>query len=157
MYSRRRFLDTFATGLGGIALSSLLARDSWGAPVPGEAADPPPHHPPKARRVIQVFLQGGLSQVDSFDYKPQLVKSHGRSLSSNEKPDVFFGKVGLLRANDWEFKQRGQSGLWISELFPHIATVADELCVINSMVAESSSHTPATFQESSGFRLNGFP
>ena len=82
---------------------------------------------------------------------------HGKSLQSDEKPDVFFGKVGLLRASDWAFKQRGQSGLWISDLFPHLATVADELCVINSMVAESSSHTPATFQESSGFRLNGFP
>jgi hypothetical protein len=70
---------------------------------------------------------------------------------------VFFGKVGLLRAPDWKFKQRGKSGLWISDLFPHIATAADELTVINSMVAESSSHTPATFQENSGFRLNGFP
>ena len=82
---------------------------------------------------------------------------HGKSLQADEKPDVFFGRVGLLRSNDWEFKQRGQSGMWISDLFPHIATVADELTVINSMVAESSSHTPATFQESSGFRLNGFP
>ncbi|MFT6596644.1 MAG: hypothetical protein ACJAT3_002627, partial [Akkermansiaceae bacterium] len=89
--------------------------------------------------------------------KPKLKELHGKSLSADEKPDVFFGKVGLLRQSDWEFKQRGQSGLWISELFPNIATVADELAVINSMVAESSSHTPATFQESSGFRLNGFP
>ena len=70
---------------------------------------------------------------------------------------MFFGQVGLLRQNDLAFQQRGQSGLWITELFPHIAGVADELTVIRSMVAESSNHTPATFQENTGFRLNGFP
>ena len=70
---------------------------------------------------------------------------------------MFFGQVGLLRKNDWDFSQRGQSGLWVSDLFPHIAEVADELTVIHSMVAETSNHTPATFQENTGFRLNGFP
>ncbi len=75
----------------------------------------------------------------------------------DERPDVFFGQVGRLRKPDWEFRQRGQSGLWISDLFPHLAEVADELTVIRSMVAETSNHTPATFQENSGFRLNGFP
>src|SRR5688500_14305517 len=65
--SRRDLLAQFATGLGGMALATLLARDAAAAPIPGEAADPPPHHPPKARRAIQIFLQGGLSQVDSFD------------------------------------------------------------------------------------------
>jgi len=78
-------------------------------------------------------------------------------MPSEEKPDVFFGQVGLLRKNDWDFKQRGKSGLWISELFPQIAGVADELTVIRSMFAETSNHTPATFQENTGFRLNGFP
>ena len=116
-----------------------------------------PHYAPNVKQVIHICLCGGISQVDSFDYKPKLKEMHGKSLQADEKPDVFFGRVGLLRSNDWEFKQRGQSGMWISDLFPHIATVADELTVINSMVAESSSHTPATFQESSGFRLNGFP
>src|SRR5262249_19455536 len=85
------------------------------------------------------------------------IKAHGKSLQSSERPDVFFGQVGLLRNPDWEFRQRGQSGLWISELFPHLAQVADELTVIHSMVAETSNHTPATFQENTGFRLNGFP
>jgi hypothetical protein len=63
----------------------------------------------------------------------------------------------LLRKNDWEFQQRGQSGLWISELFPHLASVADELTIVRSMFAETSNHTPATFQQNTGFRLNGFP
>jgi hypothetical protein len=148
---RRDFFNWTQRGLTGAALSSLLIRDGLASQSKES------HVAPKAKRVIHICLCGGLSQVDSFDYKPKLKELHGKSLKTDEKPDVFFGRVGLLRANDWEFKQRGQSGLWISELFPEIATVADELTVINSMVAESSSHTPATFQESSGFRFNGFP
>src|SRR4029077_5219701 len=82
---------------------------------------------------------------------------HGRSLQSNERPDVFFGQVGLLRQSDWTFRRRGRRGVWVADLIPEIAQVADELTVINSMVAETSNHTPATFQENTGFRLNGFP
>ena len=156
---RREFLSFAQTGIGSVALTSLLMRDRRldAAEVPGEADDPPPHHPPRVKQVIQIAARGGFSQVDSFDYKPALEKLHGKSLSASEKPDVFFGKVGLLRKHDWEFKQRGSSGLWVSDLFPHLAGQADELTVIRSMFAETSNHTPATFQESSGFRLNGFP
>ena len=125
--------------------------------MPGEAADPPPHHPPKAKRAIQIFLSGGLSQVDSFDYKPALEKYHGQPLPSSEKPDVFFGQVGLLHQSHWAFKQRGQSGLWISELFPHLAECADQLTFVRSMLASSGNHGPAIFEALSGFRLMGFP
>ncbi len=145
-----------AHGLGSAAVASLLYKDgALAAPVSPQL--PSPHFAPKARRAIHICLCGAMSQVDSFDYKPALAKLHGKSLSTDEKPDVFFGKVGLLRQNDWAFRQHGKSGLWISDLFPHIATCADELTVINSMVAETSNHTPATFQENTGFRLNGFP
>ncbi len=96
-------------------------------------------------------------QIDSFDYKPELQRFHGKSLQSDERPATFFNKVGLLRQNDFSFRQRGNSGLWGSDLFPHLAEVADELTVIRSMVADSANHTPATFEENSGFRLNGFP
>ncbi len=159
MLSRRELFHWATTGIGGTALLSLLLRDGTiqAAPAPGDASDPPPHHPAKAKRVIHVVACGGVSQVDTFDYKPELARYHGKSLTSDEKPDVFFGQVGLLRKSDWEFKQRGQSGLWVSELFPHLAQIADELTVIRSMYAETSNHTPATFQESTGFRLNGFP
>ncbi len=155
--TRRRFLETFSTGLGGIALASLLARESSAAPVPGEAADRPPHHPPKARRAIQIFLQGGLSQVDSFDYKPQLEKLHGKSVPGKEKPVAFMGHVGLLHKAHFAFKQRGQSGLWVSDLFPRLAEVADELTVIRSMWSGTGNHTPATYEANSGFRTLGFP
>jgi hypothetical protein len=156
---RREFLSWVTNGLGSAAAASLMLRDRvlHAEPVPGEAADPCPHFRPRAKRAIHICLCGAMSQVDSFDYKPELIKFHGKSLKSREKPDVFFGQVGLLRKPDWEFKQRGKSGLWISELFPHIATVADELTVIRSMFAETSNHTPATFQENTGFRLNGYP
>ncbi len=157
--SRRDFLAQLGSGLGGIALASLLARDGLlkAAPIAGEAADLPPHHPPKARRAIQIFLSGGLSQVDSFDYKPALEKYHGQPLPSSEKPDVFFGQVGLLHQSHWAFKQRGQSGLWMSELFPHLAECADQLTFVRSMLASSGNHGPAIFEALSGFRLMGFP
>ena len=156
---RRDFLSFAASGIGAVAMAELLLRDgvAKGDFVPGQAAVPWPHHQPRAKRVIHIVACGGFSQVDSFDYKPELESLHGKSLVSEERPDVFFGQVGLLRKSDWRFRQRGQSGLWISELFPHLAQVADELTVIRSMFAETSNHTPATFQQNSGFRLNGFP
>lgn len=155
--SRREFLQWSKSGIGAAAALSLMLRDRTvqAEGIPGGASNPAPHHTPRAKRVIHIVACGGVSQIDSFDYKPDLEKHHGQSLG--EKPDVFFGKVGLLRKNDWTFQQRGESGLWVSELFPHIAGIADELTVVRSMYAETSNHTPATFQENTGFRLNGFP
>jgi len=157
--SRRDFLQFSTMGLGAVALGDMLVRDGVARAdgVPPQAADPWPHHDSKAKRVIHIVSCGGLSQVDTFDYKPELGKLHGKSLVSDERPDVFFGKVGLLRKSDWKFKQRGESGLWISDLFPNLAKQADELTLIHSMFGETSNHTPATFQQGTGFRLNGFP
>ncbi|MDB5389518.1 MAG: hypothetical protein JWM11_5164 [Planctomycetaceae bacterium] len=157
--TRRDFLSWSSQGLGSVALAALLLRDGQlrAAPVPGEAHDPPPHFPAKAKRVIHIYACGGVSQVDAFDYKPELIRQHGMPLNSPERPDVFFGKVGLLCKPMYDFKQRGQSGQWISDLFPKLAEVADDLTFVKSMVAETSNHTPATFQANTGFRLNGFP
>lgn len=145
--SRRDFFSWSANGLASAAALHLLARDGGAKP----------HHTPKAKRAIQISLVGGMSHLDSFDYKPELAKHHGKPLGGDAKPDVFFNQVGLLRKPDWEFKKRGQSGLWVSELFPHIAGVADELTVINSMTADSANHTPALFVLNSGFQFNGYP
>lgn len=153
---RRRFLALLSAGAGASAQQWLHGdRVALAEGMAGSANWP--HHLPRAKRVIHVVACGGVSQVDSFDYKPALKALHGKSLVSDERPDVFFGKVGLLRNSDWEFRQRGESGLWVSELFPNLAEVADELTIINSMYGETSNHTPATFQQNSGFRLNGFP
>jgi hypothetical protein len=157
MPARREFLRQFSTGLGGMALASLLARESAAGPVRGEAADLPPHHPSKARRAIQIFLQGGLSQIDSFDFKPELEELHGQAVPGEQRPQAFMGKVGLLHRPHFAFQQRGESGLWVSDLFPHLAGVVDELTVIKSMWAGTGNHTPATYEANSGFRTLGFP
>ncbi|MCA9000251.1 MAG: DUF1501 domain-containing protein [Planctomycetaceae bacterium] len=157
--TRRDFLSWTSHGLGSAALASLMLADgsASSAVTKPQAGDPWPHFEAPAKRVIHICACGGVSQVDSFDYKPTLEKFHGKKYSGIDSADVFFGQIGLLRQSDWAFKQRGESGLWISDLFPHLAEVADELTVIKSMFAETSNHTPATFQENTGFRLNGFP
>jgi hypothetical protein len=155
MITRRRFLDVFATGMGGVALADIIAREASSGSERIAAADSLPHHPPKARRAIQIFLQGGLSQVDSFDYKPELEKVHGQTPPKGAQS--FMGRLGLLHRPHFAFKQRGESGLWVSELFPQIASVADELTVIKSMWAGTGNHTPATYEANSGFRTLGFP
>ncbi len=129
--NRRELFDFATSGLAAVAVAGMLSTDRGlrAAGVDGQASDPPPHHPAKARRVVQIVLCGGFSHVDTFDYKPELARFHGKSLEGSQRPDVFFGKVGLIRQNDWDFKQRGDSGLWVSELFPHLAQVADELTV----------------------------
>jgi len=153
---RRDFLSWVGNGLGATALMCLMEREVRAAGIPGEAKDPPPHLIPKARRAIHICCCGGYSQLDTFDYKPELARRHGQSLGG-AAPETFFGQIGLLRQNDFTFQQHGQSGLWISELFPKLARLADELTVIRSMVADSANHTPATMHENSGFRINGFP
>ena len=143
--TRRELLSWGSYGLTGAALASLLQ------------ARTQPMYTASCKRIIHVCLMGGLSHLDSFDYKPELARFHGKPFESETRPETFFNRIGPLRKNDWEFKRRGKSGLLISELFPHIATVADELTVIRSMVADSANHTPATFQQNTGFQLNGFP
>ena len=158
--SRRRFLDFNLSGLGGAALLDLLhansARGATTAQDPRLAAGSGATAP-KAKRAVHICLIGGLSHVDSFDYKPALHQLHGTALPNFVQPDTFFGSAGLLRKHEWTFRQRGQSGVWISDLFPHLATCADDLTIINSMYSESGNHTPAMFLQNSGFQSNGFP
>ena len=154
--TRRQFLEFSATGLGAAALMGLLDTGSAAAASPRNKTVGP-NHAPRAKRVIHICLMGGLSQVDSFDFKPTLEKLHGKSAPPSVKPDTFFGSAGLVRPHEWKFKQRGESGLWVSDLFPHIASVADELTVIKSMQSDSANHTPASFLQNSGFASNGFP
>lgn len=155
--TRRDFLRDAVFGLHAVAAADLLLRD--GLLRADEVSRPKGlHHEAKARQVIHIFLGGGLSQVDSFDYKPELEKYHGRNMPATlGKADVFSGKVGRLHKSHYAFKQRGKSGLWVSDLFPQIAEVADELTVIRSMVAETANHIPGIFQANTGFRQMGFP
>jgi hypothetical protein len=153
--TRRDLLRDAVFGVAGVAVADLLLRDGKLLAADGR---PGLHHEAKARRVIHVYLGGGLSHVDSFDYKPELEKYHDKDMpESFGKPDVFFGKAGRLHKSHYPFKKRGESGLWVSDLFPHLAEVADELTVINSMVAETANHIPGTYQANTGFRQMGFP
>lgn len=156
---RREWFSWTMRGIGAPAALALLQQHGLlqASAVSGDQPQHSHHVPARCRRVIHIYLCGGLSHLDSFDYKPALARYHAQPLPSSEKPETFFGKIGLLRRNDWAFRQRGESGLWISDLFPHIAECADELTVIRSMAADSANHTPATFQANTGFRFNGYP
>lgn len=158
--SRRDLMTHWGmAGLGATAIVDMLSRNALGNDdqTRHSNADRSGVKVPKAKRAIHICLVGGMSHVDSFDYKPELHRKHGQSLVTSEQPDTFNGKIGLLRKADWTFRPRGQSGLYVSDLFPHIAQQADQLTVIRSMVSESANHTPALFYENSGFQFNGFP
>jgi hypothetical protein len=135
-----------------VAATWLLARDARG----GEAVSGL-HHAAKAKRVVQVFCPGGVSHVDTFDHKPELARLDGKPMTGKGKADTFFGQPGNLMKSPFVFKQYGQSGRWVSDLFPRLAGRADDLTFIHSMTAKSSNHTPAAFQMNSGFVLSGFP
>ena len=137
-FSRREMLRTATCGFGSVALAGLTAEAS--AKESNLVAARAPHHAPRAKRVIFLFMRGGPSHVDSFDPKPELQANHDQV---NEE--------GKLMASPWKFQQYGESGLWVSELFPHLAKKhADDLCVINSMHCDSPAHPAATIQVHTG-------
>ena len=153
--SRRLFLERSGGGLGGIALAHLLGRES-------AAADPNLngglHHPAKAKRVVQLFMSGAASQVDTFDYKPLLIKRSGEEFNpGGEKIELFQSSPGPVMQSPWDWKQYGESGKWMSGLVPHLAECVDHMAFFPSMVATSNVHGPATFMQNSGFILPGFP
>jgi hypothetical protein len=153
-YSRRAVLRSLVGSsllLPGIVAELLAETGSSSAAVPeaNPLAPKPPHFAPKAKRVIFLNMSGGVSHVDSFDYKPKLFEDHNKSFlvpqkmleafaPDNRVPEKYFKKP------QWEFKQRGQSGLWISELFPHIAECADDLCLVRSLRNDHADHFQAT-------------
>lgn len=157
--SRRALLSRAANGFGALALGALLqpAARALGATDP--LAPRPSHFRPRARNVIFLFMEGGVSQVDSFDPKPRLTRHHGedprKAIGKLEKTQ--FENVGTVFKCPWEFRQHGQSGLWISDLFPHVARHADDLCVLRSMTSAFPEHTSANYFLHSGLGLQGRP
>jgi len=145
--TRRDFLQNASLGFGSLALSSL-----YGAPVI-------PHYRPRAKNVIFLFMEGGVSQVDSFDYKPMLAKYHGKDPRKviGKIEATQFGNVGKVMKSPWAFKQRGQCEAWISDLFPHMAELADELAIIRSMTSNFPEHATACYYMHSGLGLQGRP
>ena len=153
--SRREMLGRCAGGFGAVALSSLLAD-----PVYGKSRSPfaprKPHHEPRARNVIFLYMDGGVSQVDSFDPKPRLDKDHGKPFAARINPTQF-DNIGTTFKSPWAFKRYGQCGLTVSDIFPYIGAMADELCVVRSMTSKFSEHNSANFFLHTGFGVQGRP
>ena len=146
MFSRRDMLRTAGTGFGYLALADLLAA-SEAKPKADPLAPKAPHFPAKAKRVIFLFMQGGVSHVDSFDYKPRLFKEDGKIIEvADSRAVAKTGKGALQRVMKplWDFQQHGQSGRWGSNLFPHMNRHVDDLCFLHGMHTEGVAHGPAT-------------
>lgn len=157
-FHRREFGGQMAASVGTIALASLLDADGCLADSAGTGGIlHSPHRPARAKRCIHIFSPGGVSQVDTFDHKPALERLDGKRLLGQGEIDTFFGKVGVLRKSFYKFRRHGQSGSWVSSLFPHLATCADDLTYFHTLVSKSSSHTPACFQMNTGFTQVGYP
>ena len=153
--TRRDVLRHCAGGFGAVALSALLADRVDGR---GEAPFQvkPTHHKPRAKSVIFLYMDGGVSHVDSFDPKPRLAEEHGQAFKARIEPTQF-NNIGKVLKSPWEFKRYGQSGIPISDLFPQIGRTIDDVCVVRSMVSEFSEHQNANFFLHTGFGIQGQP
>ena len=164
LLDRRQFLSGSATALGSIALTNLLGLDGLLAAAPaGPVIDPtrpyaprPPHFPAKAKSVIVIFCAGAVSQLETWDYKPELIKWDNQPLPGG--PAVTFqGPAGNLARPQYGFRQRGRTGKWVSDLIPHLAELTDDIAFIHSLTSKSNTHGPAENFLSTGFNLDGFP
>src|SRR6516162_6168310 len=140
---RRQFLWNFGGGLGGIALAQMMSGET--------------HFPPKAKRVVQLFMSGAASQCDTFDYKPELIRRNGEKFDPGGKVELFQSSPGSVMKSPWKWRQHGKCGKWVSDLLPHLASCVDDMAFIHSMVSKSNVHGPATFMQATGFVLPGFP
>ncbi|TXT27639.1 MAG: hypothetical protein FD138_2723, partial [Planctomycetota bacterium] len=147
--SRRNSLKRTAAGFGSIALASLLSERSSAASGDDPLAARAAHHVARAKRIIFLFMSGGPSQVDTFDPKPLLTRDDGKPFPF-DKPRVQFNSTGNLLKSPWRFRQHGDSGLWVSELFPHLAGRVDDLCMIHSMHGTNPAHGGAVMKVHTG-------
>ena len=154
-------------GLSGIAIAQLLnsdgllAADNTSLRPAIDAASPnaprAPHFAAKAKNVLVIFCAGACSQIDTFDYKPELITRHGQPMPGGDQLLTFQGQQGNLTRSPWEFKPRGESGKMVSQLVPHLAELADDMCFIHSLTSKTNTHGPGENFMSTGFTLDGFP
>ncbi len=158
---RREFLTKTTLGLGAMSLASLLnPAAAWAQKLTGGAVGP--HFVPKAKRIIYLYMAGAPSQLDLFDHKPLLVKMNGKDIPQSVLGNRITGTAATqsslpIVGSRRQFSQHGQSGMWMSDLMPHMAQVSDELCMINSMHTESVQHEPAQMFTNTGSELPGRP
>ena len=160
---RREFLADIGGGFSSIALAHLLGTDVLGSGESRSKADNlngGVHHPAKVKRIVQLFMNGGASPMDTFDPKPRLTELHGKQFDPGEgqKVESVTGSPGFkVLKSPFEFKQHGESGRWVSSVFPHTAGVVDDLSFLMSMVSKSNVHGLASYMQNTGFTLPGFP
>jgi hypothetical protein len=147
--NRREFLWSAGGGLGGIALTAMLAQDA--------AADGGLHHPAKARRVVQLFMAGGASHLDLFDYKPELARRHGQPSEFGEPVEAFQDGLGPWLRPIWPFHRYGQSGKLLSDVVAPLGEVVDDIAFVHNMVGKTGLHSQGTLLQTTGFNLPGFP
>src|SRR4051812_38369400 len=158
--TRRDFLGHIGSGLGGIALASLLGSENAGGGVSSnEEFNGGLHHPAKVKRIIQLFMNGGASQCDLFDYKPMLIQRHGKPFDpgTGERVEASISQPGAVLKSPFEWAQHGQCGRWVSTALPHTARMVDELAFLMAMTSKSNVHGPAAYLQNTGFVLPGFP
>src|SRR5262249_14223937 len=147
----------FGGGLGGIALAHLLGTEGAGA-----AAAPDLngglHHRAKVKRIVQLFMNGGASQMDTFDYKPELNQRHGQKFEPpGQHVEADTSVPGNVLKSPFEFEQHGQCGRWVSSVLPHLATCVDDIAFLMAMASKTNVHGPASYMMNTGFLLPGFP
>ena len=168
LLDRRRFLAHTGSGLGAIAVASLLGADGLLADDRRASYEPsidsarphaprPAPEPARARNVLVIFCSGALSQIDTFDWKPELVKRHGRMMPHAEAAVTFQGENGAIAQPLYKFRPRGECGKMTSDLLPHLGALADDFCFIHSLTTKSNTHGPGENCMSTGFTLDGFP
>jgi hypothetical protein len=163
--SRREFLTRAGGGLGMLALSDLLNQGGMLSSEANAASEPrnplapkAPHFPSKAKSVIWLFINGGPSHVDTWDYKPELEKRDGKELEGFDNATGFFvDQVGPLMKSPFKFTQHGESGTWVSEIFPNLAKQVDKMAFVHSCWTDSNNHSPALFKINTGMTRMGFP
>lgn len=155
--SRRDFLWNVGGGLGGIALAAMLGQDGLLADDARAPRALPLHHSPKAKRVVQLYMSGGASQCDLWDYKPALAKRHGEKFDPGEAVELFQSAPDKVMKPPFAWRQHGQCGKWLSDPVAPLGACVDDIAFIHSMVSKSNVHGPATFMQATGFVLPGFP
>jgi hypothetical protein len=157
--TRREFLWRFGGGLGGVALAQMLGEAGLLQEKPPAALQGGLHHPAKVKRVIQLFMNGGVSQMDTFDYKPELEKRHGQPFQPGaaEKVEGVTSTPGNLMKSPFPFRQHGQCGRWVSSVLPHLAGCVDKMAFLQAVVSKSNVHGPASYMMNTGFLQPGFP
>lgn len=154
--SRREFLWRSGGGLGGVALASMLGQDQLLASSNG-VLHGGLHQPAKAKRVIQLFMSGAASHLDTFDYKPSLIKYHGKESDFGEHVEAFQNGLGPWMQSPFSFKPYGQTGKHLSEVVSPLGRVVDDLAFVHDLVGKTGVHSQATYLQSTGFQDPGFP